>query len=83
MGKPVLANGRCDVLKGQCLRSNGGLYYESYSEFLATLGAIDQNRWLNASLGRNGRQFFRDLVVEPPPAEQIGEPSQPGHFTSP
>ena len=24
LGRPVLANGRCDVLKGQCLRSNAG-----------------------------------------------------------
>src|SRR5437868_9231963 len=30
LGKPVLANARCDVLKGQCLRSNGGLDYENY-----------------------------------------------------
>ena len=29
LGKPVLANGRCDVLRGQCVRSNGGLYYEN------------------------------------------------------
>ena len=28
LGRPVLANGRCDVLKGQCIRSNAGLYYE-------------------------------------------------------
>ena len=28
LGKPVLANGRCDVLKGQAIRSNAGLYYE-------------------------------------------------------
>ena len=27
MGKPVLANGRCDVLKGQCRRSNAGLVF--------------------------------------------------------
>ena len=60
LGKPVLANGRCDVLKGQCLRSNGGLYYESYEEFAETLRAIEQNRWLAASLGRNGRQYYRD-----------------------
>ena len=33
LGRPVLANGRCDVLKGQCIRSNAGLYYESYEEF--------------------------------------------------
>ncbi len=60
LGKPVLANGRCDVLKGQCLRSNGGLFYESFAEFVETLSAIEKHRWLSASLGRNGRQFFRD-----------------------
>lgn len=60
LGKPVLANGRCDVLKGQCLRSNGGLFYENYPEFVETLHAIEGNRWLAASLGRNGRQYFRD-----------------------
>ena len=60
LGKPVLANGKCDVLRGQCLRSNGGLYYESYPEFIETLRAIEQHRWLAGTLGRNGRQFFRD-----------------------
>jgi glycosyltransferase involved in cell wall biosynthesis len=60
LGRPVLANGRCDVLKGQCLRSNAGLYYESYGEFIGALEAIEQNRWLAGTLGRNGRQFFRD-----------------------
>jgi glycosyltransferase involved in cell wall biosynthesis len=60
LGRPVLANGRCDVLKGQCLRSNAGLYYESFPEFFETLKAIEQNRWLSGTLGRNGRQFFRE-----------------------
>src|SRR5206468_4367267 len=60
LGKPVLANGRCDVLKGQCLRSNGGLFYESRSEFIETLRALERHRWLAATLGRNGRQFYRD-----------------------
>ena len=60
LGKPVLANARCDVLKGQCIRSNAGLYYEGYGEFLETLRAIEQNRWLSVALGRNGRQFFRE-----------------------
>jgi glycosyltransferase involved in cell wall biosynthesis len=60
LGRPVLVNGRCDVLKGQCIRSNAGLYYETYDEFHATLRALEQNRWLSATLGRNGRQFFRD-----------------------
>jgi glycosyltransferase involved in cell wall biosynthesis len=60
LGRPVLANGKCDVLKGQCLRSNAGLYYENYGEFVGTLEALEQNRWLAGTLGRNGRQFFRD-----------------------
>lgn len=60
LGRPVLANGRCDVLKGQCIRSNAGLYYDNQLEFVETLRAIEQNRWLSATLGRNGRQFFRE-----------------------
>jgi hypothetical protein len=60
LGKPVLANARCDVLKGQTIRSNAGLYYETYDEFRETLSALEKNRWLSATLGQNGRQFFRD-----------------------
>jgi glycosyltransferase involved in cell wall biosynthesis len=60
LGRPVLANGKCDVLKGQCLRSNAGLFYETLGEFIGTLEAIEQNRWLAGSLGRNGRQYFKD-----------------------
>ena len=48
LGKPVLANGRCDVLKGQCLRSNAGLYYESYAEFAEALYAITSSASLSA-----------------------------------
>lgn len=58
LGKPVLANGKCDVLRGQCVRSNGGLYYESFGEFLETLKAIDFNPSLKQALGRNGREYF-------------------------
>jgi hypothetical protein len=58
MGKPVLANAKCDVLQGQCLRSNAGLYYENFQEFAEALKAIDWNPGLQAALGRNGRTFF-------------------------
>ena len=60
LSKAVLVNGKCDVLKGQCIRSNAGLFYEGYAEFAETLHAIEANRWLAAALGRNGRQFFRE-----------------------
>jgi glycosyltransferase involved in cell wall biosynthesis len=58
LGRPVLANGRCDVLKGQCLRSNAGLFYESYEEFAETLYALESNGPLHARLGANGRDYF-------------------------
>lgn len=58
MGKPVLANAKCDVLQGQCLRSNAGLFYANYAEFAETLRAIDTTPSLQAALGRNGRAFF-------------------------
>jgi glycosyltransferase involved in cell wall biosynthesis len=58
MGKPVLANGKCDVLRGQCIRSNGGLYYENYQEFRDTLSLIESNRPLAHALGENGRAYY-------------------------
>jgi glycosyltransferase involved in cell wall biosynthesis len=59
LGRPVLANGRCDVLKGQCIRSNAGLYYENYQEFAETLYSLESNGPLHARLGRNGREYFK------------------------
>jgi glycosyltransferase involved in cell wall biosynthesis len=60
LGKPVLANGKCDVLRGQCMRSNAGLYYDNGAEFMETLSTLERNKWLSVALGRNGRQFFRE-----------------------
>ena len=59
LGKPVLANGHCEVLRGQCIRSKAGLYYETQAEFVETLRAIAESRGLNAAFGENGRQFFQ------------------------
>ncbi len=58
LGRPVLASARCDVLVGQCVRSNAGLYYEGASEFAAALDRILTDPALAATLGRNGRAFF-------------------------
>lgn len=38
LGRPVLVTGKCDVLKGHCIHSNAGLYFESYEEYA---GALD------------------------------------------
>lgn len=60
LGKPVLANALCDVLKGQCLRSNGGLFYENYHEFREGLSLLLSSPRLRQALGENGRRYFED-----------------------
>lgn len=57
MGRPVLVNGRCAVLRNQCRRSNGGLYYTSYAEFSAALQQLLSNHHLRQQLGRQGQLF--------------------------
>jgi glycosyltransferase involved in cell wall biosynthesis len=59
LGRPVLVNGACDVLKGQAIRSDAGLYYHDASEFIEALRAVERNPWVSSMLGRNGRRFFR------------------------
>jgi glycosyltransferase involved in cell wall biosynthesis len=58
LGTPIVANARCDVLLGQCLRSHAGLYYSNESEFAGVLDRILGDRGLAAALGRNGREYF-------------------------
>ena len=31
--KPIIVNGKCEVLKGHCKRSGGGVWYEDYDAF--------------------------------------------------
>ncbi len=57
LGVPVLANARCKVLAGQCLRSNGGLFYHGYAEFAEGLRLLLENDALAASLGRQGKAY--------------------------
>jgi glycosyltransferase involved in cell wall biosynthesis len=57
LGVPVLANARCRVLAGQCLRSNGGLFYDGYAEFAEGLRLLLGTPALAAALGRQGRDY--------------------------
>jgi len=65
LGRPVLANGHCDVLRGQCIRSRAGLYYETFEEFAETLFTLTTNRELNLALGDNGRRYFEQHYAWP------------------
>ena len=55
---PVLVNGKCDVLKGQTIRANAGLYYETYDEFLEALQILETNRELRNTLAAAGRTYY-------------------------
>jgi len=56
LGVPVLANARCKVLMGQCLRSKGGLFYHGYAEFAEGLSLLLEREELARTLGRQGRE---------------------------
>ena len=58
MNLPVIVNGRCDVLRGQTIRANGGLYYESYGEFAESLHALESNRDLRLKLAGDGHGYY-------------------------
>ena len=56
-GRPVLVNGSCEVLAGNCRRSNGGLPIASYHEWLSALLRISPGE--KTALGQNGRCYVR------------------------
>lgn len=58
--RPVLVNGRCAVLRGQCIRSNAGLYYSNYSEFEAGLNYMLYNREAYEQMCSNGYRFVKE-----------------------
>jgi glycosyltransferase involved in cell wall biosynthesis len=59
VGTPALVNGNCAVLRGHCIRSNGGLYYTDYDEFAACLDVLLENRQLALALGENGKKYIQ------------------------
>jgi glycosyltransferase involved in cell wall biosynthesis len=63
-GKPVLVNGRCEVLVGQCRRANGGLWYENFGEFTLGLAALLKDS-ISSVLGRQGQRFVKEHYTWP------------------
>ena len=55
--RPVLANGHCETLRGQCSRSGGGLWYRNYEEFRECLDGLLGDDHLSAALGEQGHRY--------------------------
>ncbi|MBM4142073.1 MAG: glycosyltransferase family 4 protein [Lentisphaerae bacterium] len=56
-GTPALVNGRGAVLREQCRRSRGGLWFRGYAEFEEALLTLADNPALRAALAEAGRRF--------------------------
>lgn len=57
MGRPVLVNGGCSVLRAQCERSHGGIWYEDFAQFAEALRTLLADPALRRTLGEQGRRF--------------------------
>lgn len=55
---PVIVNGRCEVLKGHCKKSNGGLYYTNYYEFEYCLNYLEMHTAEYALLCKNAKKYI-------------------------
>jgi glycosyltransferase involved in cell wall biosynthesis len=60
MATPVLVHGRCAVTRQHCQLANGGLYFENYDEFAATVDYLLDYPETAATLGKQGRQYVFD-----------------------
>jgi glycosyltransferase involved in cell wall biosynthesis len=56
-GVPALVNARCDVLREQVRRANGGLHYRSFNEFCEALDYLGSHPDESRALGAQGLQF--------------------------
>lgn len=58
-GTPVLVNGDCDVLRGHCIRSNAGLWYNGFDEFEECMNLLSGDDKLRCEMGKNGINYVR------------------------
>ncbi|EPG73943.1 glycosyltransferase, group 1 family protein [Leptospira fainei serovar Hurstbridge str. BUT 6] len=67
-GTAVLVNGKSEVLKGHCLRSNGGLYYIDKQSFAAVADYLVSHPKEREIMGINGKRYvqsnFNPNIVE-------------------
>lgn len=65
LGKPTLVSGRCEVAVGQSRRSNAGLWYSGYEEFVACTEYLLGH----GEIGSQGREFVTRTCSWPRVAE--------------
>ena len=65
LGVPVLVNGACAATMEHCQRSGGGLWFDSYRSFEATVGRLTGDGGLRTALGEAGRRYTEHHYLWP------------------
>ena len=60
MGRPVIVTGQCKVLKGHCVRSNAGLYFNGYGEFEGCVTWLLKHPEVYEVMRENGRRYVKE-----------------------
>jgi len=56
-GIPVVVNGKCEPVKGHCLKSDAGLYYTDYYEFEGCINYILANEDVYEEMSVNAKKY--------------------------
>jgi len=68
-GVPVVVNAKSDVVKGHCLKSNAGLYYDGYYEFEGCINYLLDNEDVYSAMSKNAKKYVKgnycwDVVID-------------------
>ena len=60
-GKPMIVNGKCEVLREHCVKSDyAALYYTTKSDFIAKLYKLDTSKSLRLEMGKKAVKYVRE-----------------------
>lgn len=60
---PVIVNGQCEVLKGQCERAQGGLAYTTAAEFDQALTIMLTDKYMAAKMAESGKDYTEKTYI--------------------
>jgi glycosyltransferase involved in cell wall biosynthesis len=67
-GKPALVNANCDVLVDHCRKSNAGMWYADYEEFIEEAEMLINSHKLCKEMGKKGADYVKNYYSR----ERIG-----------
>jgi glycosyltransferase involved in cell wall biosynthesis len=71
--RPVLVHSACDVTRGHVQRSQGGLWFRSYDEFVGAFRWLQTHLELAQRMGARGRAYVQANYTWPAVLDRFGE----------